>query len=97
MCPRFCFALLLVLSTVLAGCKRQDPDAGRRPASAAEGELAQARGELDDRQRKLSEIQARLTRTEAELTEANRRLVREKVENAKLRQELNAWRRKPGH
>lgn len=97
MCPRFSFALLLVLSTVLAGCKRQDPDAGRRPASAVEGQPAQARGEPDDRQRQFAEIQARLTRTEAELTEANRRLVREKVENAKLRQELNAWRRKPGH
>ena len=90
MSPRCSLVLLLVLSASLAGCKRQDPDAGRRPASAVADELAQARGQL-------TEIQTRLTRTEAELEEANRRLVREKVENAKLRQELNARRKKNGY
>jgi septal ring factor EnvC (AmiA/AmiB activator) len=96
--PRFLILLPLAL-LLLAGnvsCQRQEPDALRRRLATLEAELAQALGQADDRQHQITGLRAQLARIEAELEEANRRLVRVKVDNAKLRQELNAQRKKNG-
>lgn len=93
------FVVASLTGFLLAGmisCQRQEPDALRRQRIALEAQLAEARGQTAERERQIAELRVRLTRTEAELDEANRRLVRVKVDNAKLRQELNARQRKDG-
>lgn len=95
--PLAVVSLTLFLLTGIISCERQDPDALRRQLSALEAQLAQVRGQVNDGQRQIAELRARLARAEAELEEANRRLVRAKVDNAKLRQELNAQRKKNGY
>ncbi len=87
--PRHFVVITLLLAGVVS-CQRQEPDEHRRQLAALEAQLAQVRGQV-------TETRAQLARAEAELEEANRRLVRAKVDNAKLRQELNAQRKKNGY